>query len=774
MAATNSNGGANGKTSSVLSHMKNELHIQRQKLVTHYQGQRHVPSLADSESSNVENQTPTRRHLQHTSISNSSRPRDAKLYDSYLEWLNDCPTLPTNNIPPVDVLGVEELDFLKLAIKNQHWDGIADLADPEEDWTRQWSNILAEAACHDERIQKILVDKRLSPGNSGLDGLKFNPLWVLGIPLPGSYDDPLALGSIEDIMTVVDKLTPTILQSVEKQIDIAIEATISQFQNKTGDVDYKSLVPAACPTKETVQLLQIVRSDLEREEEDIDSRRVLNNLKGMPNLPSCGNLAQLLDFELDTPGNPLSSPNSRTLHDFTTESISYLRNLQKDWMVLQPLPDLTASDMSAIENPHYHHEHDPDEWEDEDDELAAYLEATAQISDAEVFEMVPLYRRLFIRIKSRLPRPKPYRQWGWPVAGALSTFSPSAAEEVAWHPSQPVWEKKRMSIESGYLPAESIEVSERNHLGGSAQVPESIESDHVRDRVLGHMKRTISSRTLDEVAFFEGACQNLISVSCRPAGFERLHNQNKLFLVANPGLTQDNWWHCRRLLQMTQSRTPIAESEHNRYELDLVLVLSAILGSYDPIPWLITLDGLLRCISTGYVTSFDGDSTERGIQTRLLQELKGFAHAVAVTALEARFGSSRNFPNNTLPVSRKKTSWYSMFYQLYPNCANSSCLRELPNPLSVFFDMVQFGSIKKARAEQLSNDYYSISTRESRIGYPSVRSFISTNRNFAYACLSGWVNSRNSHPALIVALYWFCEILHIDCKAARGKWPTQF
>jgi hypothetical protein len=102
-------------------------------------------------------------------------------------------------------------------------------------------------------------------------------------------------------------------------------------------------------------------------------------------------------------------------------------------MIPEHLPKLTALDLSAIENPHYHHAHDPPirqngayerhTHSDHDDEESTQVETP--------FETVPLYRRLSIRIREQFPHPQPYRKWGWPTTGAISTFSPCNSGELA-------------------------------------------------------------------------------------------------------------------------------------------------------------------------------------------------------------------------------------------------------------------------------------------------------------------------------------------------------
>jgi hypothetical protein len=62
-----------------------------------------------------------------------------------------------------------------------------------------------------------------------------------------------------------------------------------------------------------------------------------------------------------------------------------------------------------------------------------------------------------------------------------------------------------------------------------------------------------------------------------------------------------------------------------------------------------------------------------------------------------------------------------MVYNYNPRCANDDCMRLLTHP----------SQILNKEVRQLM----SVGTREARIGTRSIRSFVSTNRDFAYNCL---------------------------------------
>jgi len=582
----------------------------------------------------------------------------------------------------------------------------------------------------------------------------------------------MALNTIEEIMLVVDQLTPTILLDVEQRLGKTIDLTIRQFEAKTGPIDYKSLVAVSSPTRDTIEFLQIIREDLTAQRLDVETIQALNNLEGMPNLPSCKKLAEniaavpiLADYR----------PPMKSLDEFTTESIRYLRALQKEWMVPNPLPGLVPSDLEAVEREHYNHVHLPANPQAHTKERQALSSADGQLPSGVVlsYEDVPLYRRVAVVVLNLLPFPKTYQQWGWPTTGALSRFSPSRFDGLAWHPSQPVLGRMATREKSDGTITDYSKYVREGQGGPHGEVSKTAYRVRVQNNVLAYLKRITTSRTPEEEAFFESICRSLSCICSRPDGMDKLASMNFKLAHESSALVQDNWWHCRRIFQMLQQRTPLKDTEYYRFEFDLMLTLAAIRSMSDPIPWLLTLDGLLRRISAAYLSPVRGEGREQGIQGRLMEELILFAHGTSTAAIGVRFRFMMN--HKALPPSRNLVRWYSMIHKLSPDCANPHCQRLLPSPASVH-GLISGTSMREIKSSNFSlNALYSVSARESRLGYPIIRSFISTNRNFGYHCLQSWTQFREAHPTLVAAFFWYSELCHHDgCKAARGKWPTNF
>jgi hypothetical protein len=72
----------------------------------------------------------------------------------------------TPRIPlPVDLLNHENLECLKISVKARCLIGTEVLEESPDNLCQQWTEIVATAACHDPRIQRMSVDGSLNPGH---------------------------------------------------------------------------------------------------------------------------------------------------------------------------------------------------------------------------------------------------------------------------------------------------------------------------------------------------------------------------------------------------------------------------------------------------------------------------------------------------------------------------------------------------------------------------------------------------------------------------------
>ena len=194
-------------------------------------------------------------------------------------------------------------------------------------------------------------------------------------------------------------------------------------------------------------------------------------------------------------------------------------------------------------------------------------------------------------------------------------------------------------------------------------VPRTSRRVRVQNNVLAYLKRITTSRTPEEEVFFENVCRDMSCICSRPDGTRKLPNARFHLEPENFNLVRDNWWHCRRLFQMLQQRNPIVDTDYCRFEFDLLLIFAAIRSTNDPVPWLLTLDGLLRRISRAYQLPTNREGKERDIQRSLVQEVILFAHGTSTAAIAVRFRYMKM--QIKVPPSRNVIRWYSILHKLY-------------------------------------------------------------------------------------------------------------
>jgi hypothetical protein len=195
---------------------------------------------------------------------------------------------------PVDLLNYKDLESLKISVKAQCLTGAEVLAESPNDLSQQWTEILATAACHDLRIQRMLVDESLSPGHYWHKAL-FDPLWVLGIKLPRSYSSTTS-NTLDKIVTIVNSLTPDILRCTREKLDCCIHAIISESQDgpKITHRLASPTIPITSPTKSTIKLFQIIQQELAARRLDIETIEALDAVNELPGMPQSKEFLQYL------------------------------------------------------------------------------------------------------------------------------------------------------------------------------------------------------------------------------------------------------------------------------------------------------------------------------------------------------------------------------------------------------------------------------------------------------------------------------------------------
>ena len=362
----------------------------------------------------------------------------------------------------------------------------------------------------------------------------------------------------------------------------------------------------------------------------------------------------------------------------------------------------------------------------------------------------------------KILQPIVFNDWRAPTTSALLRTLVVRFGLPAWDPSQnPV---PKSVIAEDPVPAGIRGYLQSFSKGRKLSVEDFLSSltpsrDNVFDEAVQYLNMIITSQTSEEKKRYMAICKRMCECTSRPEGADLLPSLAVSWsLVAR----DDDWWHCRRLLQMLAIKYSIPTLQHQGHELRLMMVLAAVEGgSTEPLPWLIALDGLLKTVS-GEVQrlNLDEDSDPR-IRDELLAALITFAHGTALNSIVLRFYQTyeRHKPTNA-PYNFQK--WYKIIYQFDPRCASPTCLRLLPSPRSL--------------TKNANRGLFSVGVRDCRSGYARVRAFISRNRSMIYTCLVSWMRGRDPHPALIGAFLWYSGICHADssCRAARGKWLTNF
>lgn len=361
---------------------------------------------------------------------------------------------------------------------------------------------------------------------------------------------------------------------------------------------------------------------------------------------------------------------------------------------------------------------------------------------------------------AKVHAPKFFDCYRGPITGALTCYSLAASGVEAWHLGV------RLSIgnrpweaPTNPQPAAPIHPIPQSPCG---RVDRGSQDDVVQES-LEHLRQVMSSRSALGQKHFEEVCARLCSQVSRPASVKNLPKNAIRFKRLESEVRDDNWYHCRRLMQLLAQLATFSVDEATRHETNLMLVLAAVeAGTSEPLPWLVVLDGALKKL--WHETKGSSGGHELRTLKLVMEELTVFAHATAIKSLEGRFESFGEANPGLTSESQPSdlVCWYAMLYEINSRCANSQCCKLLPHPSGV-----------KAPIRGV----FSVGTREARVGHPSIRAFISENREWAYPCLvfDSDISWRRPHSVLIAMFFWYSEIFHLGgCRPLRGKWAMNF
>ncbi|KAK0115497.1 hypothetical protein ONS96_013951 [Cadophora gregata f. sp. sojae] len=606
-----------------------------------------------------------------------------------------------------------------------------------------------------------MINEHFEPGQHWNPQNDINPLWILGIYLPGMYES----GNLDDFdktFTVIQPHTAEIIKKARETLKPMVGAAISAYTASSKDSDdngtknaIEMLLPVKTPDTITMMLLQILRQERAVTDLETSLRLSLNSTTQMPDTPACNELLEMLQ----------SKTAPTLLEKFTTQGIKLLRKWQSSDLIVTSLPKLPAAVINSMAI---------FEGGDDDGNLATEP-ATESDGNGDELDAVdlgvrlggtgqpPLQRLLSQSLLDNLPEVEFYDCFVGPTTGALLCYSLSELGSEGWHPSSQSISKDILKSNSNSLSA--VAQRAQSHMDGrilSDKEHQSMKSaDNVLDASLRNLENTMNARTGEAKEKFEKICARMCATIARPAGMDDLDAKALFFGQVSQPLQEDNWYHVRRLLQLMEKIAKLEAAIAERFHMDLMLILAAIEGgTSDPIPWFIALDGVLKSLWAAVKNSTN--STSGSVLRLVMEELTVFSHGTAVLAVARRFEiHSLDVKDAITAKASNVTSWYSTLFRYDPRCANSQCLRLLPAPA-----IAKTAAIRQA---------FSVGTQEARIGHPAIRAFISRNRLHGFPCLLFFILFRRPHGTLVGVFYWLSHMFHVQgCKSSRGKWWANF
>ncbi|KAH8791669.1 hypothetical protein BGZ57DRAFT_874959 [Hyaloscypha finlandica] len=653
--------------------------------------------------------------------------------------LPELPFLPTN------VLTEDELQSLKNAIQDVYLQESASQPDPTHDWPER----LANALCLDETIQGIVVKEKMSPGCHWDWNRLLDPLWILGIYLPGSYQYE-TVNTESKIRAVVNSFTPAILRITYSRLLEWLDQAIADVleTHEDGWLDAALLLrPATTPASCIIKLLDAAYGEINVLRLDVGLRKSLRRLP-LNNLPGCEDLLRCLEEESDEPS---------ILDSFTADVTKRLERLEQARIVLADLPPLTEADMAAVTteretNAKYQktsRQKDQEDQGDQEDQAEPGYDNGQSAGVGRLYTILCRYARK--RVK---PQPLAFCKWNCPTSGPLIGHPPARFDEADW------------DLVDGLGRDETGEnVAEEMYLDQEPQRGPVNETRNYK-KCIQYLELVLTTQQPEEKEDYATIVSRM--AACNSRNFQKHHTTAAPW---STNLRDDDWWHFRRLLQMLSKRYALEDEVCAAFERRMMMVLAAMEGGFtEAVLWLIPLEGLSKhfswYISMRNKTTGSLTEPELALQQELLRELLTFSHGLALQNLTLRFHAKDPRANESSPLPKNMLLvWYTMIYQAKQTCHLRSCHRPLPHP-------------RQITETTMRGAMLSVGLNDTRSGSSRSRSFISNDRGIGgiFPCLYTWFRGRDPHPALLRAYLWFGGIFHSrgGCKARRGKWRENY
>jgi hypothetical protein len=368
------------------------------------------------------------------------------------------------------------------------------------------------------------------------------------------------------------------------------------------------------------------------------------------------------------------------------------------------------------------------------------------------------------KVLQEVRTPAVFTDWKAPTTGALLGSSPARFGVAPWElePSsvvQSIIARDTDSRSADYVEAQSFSDARRLSIAERERLSVDSDAENTFQESVEYMKNIIATRTSKEKEDYESICKRMSGCETRPAEAERILSRPDWSWSTLAIYRDDDWWHCRRLLQMIAQRCSFHHNQYRGFEERLLQLLAATEGgSTEALLWLMPLEGLLREISQSAL----GKDSSPGIRITL-SELTIFVHGVTIRNLMLRTVSAKT-SNGPPEPPLKLQKWYTALFKMDPRCSNQACLRLLPSPRTVRTDN--------------SRHLIAVGVKDPRAGIKEARAFISSNRGTIYDCIVKWLPRRSPEPILLCAFFWFGTMTHVlaSCsnKAGRGVYKTYF
>ncbi|KAN0089486.1 hypothetical protein V8E51_019746 [Hyaloscypha variabilis] len=606
-----------------------------------------------------------------------------------------------------------------------------------------WCDLLVSAVCYDQTIQGLMVKEYQRKGCFWSAERLFDPKWILGQKLPGSYGHG-SVATASKVVEAVNSISRKILQKVHSTLWGLIEEAISVAVKGYGEEEVQaglSLEPATTPPQCIAALLITARRELYEMQQDEVIRQAISRLP-LDDLPECRVLA-----------DALSGSKHSVLNEFADAVLTELEEWTEPWMIPEPLAPLKDTDQEMIK------EHQQKSKQSKSkSKPATKSEPLHQLLTSQEHKYARLYLLLTDRVRLRIPnQPKVFVDWRVPTNGPLLGFSPARFGVATWDPTCMLFHAIDVKCNDGINNSLRTDGPDPEKLHEDASSSGSYSLRITIDEAIIYFKRVVSDRTEEERTRYQKICRKMMACTSRPPRLENLPPK----IGWSSTIRDDDWWHVRRLLQMLAVECHFTPQDHRNFEQKLMMLLAAIEGgSTEAVIWFIVLEGILTKIAQHAHQSHG--KTDPRLQEEVCRELVAFVHAVAFTSIALRHHWRRPHIGKPSTDAANVQKWYTVFWKARPLCSDSECLRALPHPRVLFQDR--------------SRELFSIGTCDGRSGLSKIRSFISTNRNTIYPCLSIWLRCRDPSPALILIFLSYCTVFHRDssCKAVRGKFSDSF